>query len=160
MEKRENKNHTYNEWVECYTRQALPIAYKEAVRYEKLTELLIYRILLSCLEEFKDITVPFEEGDPIGEILKSWARNEENDFGKNSIRLIPTENGGFQLECRYDLIKLTEDIEMIATDLFGTLCKEEIGEEIRDSDIEIKEFEEQMITQKLERKKIQLPNQS
>lgn len=160
MEKREKENHTYNEWLEYYTKQALPTAYKEAVRFEKLAELLIYKVLLTSLEKFEDITVSFEAEEPIGEVLKSWARSEKTNFGKNSIRLIPTENGGFQLECKYDLTELTEDIETITTDLFGTLCKEEIGEEIRDSDIEIKDFEEQMINPKLERKKIQLPNQS
>lgn len=153
----EKENYTYKEWQEYYTRQALLSAYKEAVHYEKLTELLIYKIMLTCLEEFKDITVPFEEGETIGEILKSWARNEENNFGKNSIRLTPIGDGGFNLECRYDLIKLTEDIEMITTDLFGTLSAEEIGEKIIEEDMEIKDFEKDIINKKLQRKRIQIP---
>lgn len=156
------ENKTYKELQEQYTQVSLPTAWEYATCMEKKAELLVYKVLLECLENLEDVEITFKEGDPICNVIKSWIRNENNGFGKNAITLIPVDENEiinqYTLRCVYDIAKLTEDIEVINSDLFGTFDLSQIGEEIIDHDMVILGSELESISKGMQRKRILISN--
>ena len=119
----------------------MPNAWNEVVRTERKAELFIYGLLLKCMENFSDVSIELSEDNKIGRVIRSWARNENTEFGNNAIYVIAKDDGGIILGCNYDLWKLRDDIEMMSSDLFGTIDPEKIGDKIIDEDVHIPEIE-------------------
>lgn len=113
-----------------YTENVIPKVWENVVFNEKKAELLIYSLLVQCMENFADISLEVSD-EPIMAILKNWARNENITFGSNAITLQPTENETLIINCQYDMYKLREDLETISSDLFGTINEDNINKTLQ-----------------------------
>lgn len=58
----------------------------------------------------------------------SWKAKEQIDFGKHAIQLDSSKDEKVTLRCTYDIDEIKEDMEMLATDMFGTIDASEVGE--------------------------------
>ena len=115
-----------------FTDVRIPNAWQQVVATEKTAELLVYGVITQCMETFSDVAIELESSDPISVALKTWTLDEKVGFGTNAISITDSENGKVVLGCTYDVWKLIEDLDMMATDIFGTLNPERCGERVID----------------------------
>jgi len=121
-----------------YTQEKIPRAWKDAVVAEKASEILIYCLITECLESFSDVYVELDVSSPVAKVLMSWKKKEQIGFGKHALQLPSPNDGKVTLRCIYDIDEIKEDMEMLATDMFGTIDPEEVGEKsLYDDTVEI-----------------------
>lgn len=141
-----------------YTENKIPTAWENVVMTEKKAELLIYDILVQCMQSFEDISLELSNEEPIVAVLKNWARNENIKFGTNAITLKSTDNETLIINCQYDMWKLSEDLEMIANDLFGSLNLDKVGESIIEGNVDIPDDEVDELLNGIQKKKVPFIN--
>lgn len=139
-----------------YTEKIIPNVWENVVHNEKMAELLVYDLLVQCMESFEDISLEITD-EHIMAILNNWARNENISFGSNAITLQPSENGALIINCQYDMYKLKEDLETISRDLFETIDEKNIDENLNGTiDISQEKFDE--LFNGLQKKKVPYTN--
>lgn len=144
----------YTETQKQFTDILIPEAWENVVKMEKLAEILVYNVISQCMENFEDVSIDLPVDEPIGAVLKSWARDEQLGFGKNALTLTSKDDGGVILSCVYDICKLREDLEMMSTNLFGTLDPDKVGGKVMEEDIDISDDKINSLVGGIQRKRI------
>ena len=131
-----------------YTNDKMPIAWQKAVEAEKTAEILVYQVVNKCMETMSDVSIELDATDPVCKALASWTLDEKVGFGKNALSITAGKEGKIVIACHYDVWKLRDDLEMMASDIFGTINSSVCGEDVLDdktteiSDERLAAFEE------------------
>ena len=146
----------YFETRDSYTLHKIPESWKKAVTVERMAEILIYRVIDDCLENLESVFLELDVTDSIAKVLMSWQKKEQIAFGSNALKLSsPNEDGKVTLSCDYDIDEIKEDMEMLATDMFGSVDLEEVGEKsLYDDDSEIPDYLINPFINKIKKKQI------
>lgn len=145
----------YQQSCEFYTQEQIPKVWKKAVVVEKAAEILIYRLVSDCLESFSDVFIELDSEAPVAKVLMSWKNKEQIDFGRNALQLTSPKDGKVTLRCIYDIDEIKEDMEMLATEMFGTINTDEVGEKsLYDDHVEIPDVIMNPLFKGIQKKKI------
>lgn len=91
---------------------------ERAIELEKITEILLYKVIDDCVNNLDNVSVLVEKNDPIYNILK-YLKKQKDDFGKNALKLEEQENG-LLLKCEFNMKKLKLDFKILKS-MFGNL---------------------------------------
>lgn len=119
---------TYKQSKEYLVNDLVPNAWKTVLENKRNAEILLYKLILKCMQTCSDVSIEFYD-NPIVKVIRSWIADDTNDLGTNAIYLHETETGTVIVGCYFDISKLREDLEVLATDLFGTIDFSKIDEE-------------------------------
>lgn len=93
--------------------------FKQAVKDYKESELLIYLMIIECLNKRHDVSVELDSNNPLCTFFEQW--NLQKHFDNNAMSFISDTNGKGVLSCQFDLYKLRDLFDEIESEMFGTL---------------------------------------
>lgn len=148
----------YKEIQKYLTDTKIPQVWEEAVATEKTAEILVYTIMAQCMERFSDVAIELSADDPVGAVLRSWTHDEDIGFGTNAIYLEQKVDGTLILGCTYNIWKLRDDVEIMATNMFGTLNLNNVGDAVIDADTELPDNKISTLLAGIQKKKVPIRN--
>lgn len=120
-----------------YTNIRIPEAFRWAVMQEKETEILIYQVVTTCLENLEDVAIKLDRNDNICKFLRVF--RERGLFDGNALAYTEDEET-CTLSCSFDLYKIREDLDVMSDKVFGTIPMDSIESALLDPcDIEVSE---------------------
>lgn len=120
---------TYEQTRDNLVNNLIPGAWKTILENKREAEIFLYKLVLKCMQTCSDVSAEFCENNKMIKIIKSWIADDTNGLGTNSIYLLETEKDTVIVGCYFDIDKLKEDLEVLSTDLFGTIDIDKIDED-------------------------------
>lgn len=110
--------------------ERIPRAFDEALENNMKAEVTIYIAIAKCLEEHSDVSLEFDENDPVSSFFDSWNRDGYID---GALSYSENEEGKRVLSCRFDLYDIRDTFETINDKLFGTVSSVNYSSKIDDA---------------------------
>lgn len=96
--------------------------FERAIELERITEILLYKVIDSCVINLDNVSVLIEKNDPVYKILKNL-KKQNTYFGKNALKLEEQKNG-LLLRCEFNIKNLKLDVKILKS-MFGNLQLED-----------------------------------